>query len=119
VVLPLSTSLEKDGTFTSLDRTVQRVRAAVPAMGESKSGTEIMSMLSQRMGYGMDYRHASTVMTEIAQVAQSYGGVTYARLERGGLSSPVESYADKGTPVLTIDGSGYASLNPTFVTVAD
>ncbi|CAN5374569.1 formate dehydrogenase subunit alpha [soil metagenome] len=119
VVLPLSTSLEKDGTFTSLDRTVQRVRAAVPAMGESKSGTEIMSMLSQRMGYGMDYRHASAVMTEIAQVAQSYGGVTYARLERGGLSSPVESYADKGTPVLSIDGNGYASLNPSFVTVAD
>jgi predicted molibdopterin-dependent oxidoreductase YjgC len=116
VVLPLSTSLEKDGTFTSLDRTVQRVRAAIPALGESRNGVEIMSHLSQRMGYGMEYRNASAIMTEIAQVAPTYAGVTYARLERGGLSAPVTSFADKGTPILTVDGNGFVSLNPSFVT---
>ena len=39
IVLPEGDALEKDGTFTSFDRTVQRVRAAVPPMGESKAGT--------------------------------------------------------------------------------
>ena len=36
VVLPMAMSMEKDGTFTAFDRTVQRVRAAVPAMGEAR-----------------------------------------------------------------------------------
>jgi formate dehydrogenase major subunit len=85
-------------------------------MGESRNGVEIMTHLSQRMGYGMDYRHTSAVMTEIAQVAPTYAGVTYARLERGGLSAPVSSFADPGTPILTVDGNGYASLHPSFVT---
>ncbi len=45
VVLPKAVALEKDGTFTSFDRTVQRVRAAVPAMGESKPVHEAISLL--------------------------------------------------------------------------
>lgn len=118
IVLPLATSLEKDGTFTSLDRTVQRVRASIPAMGESKTGIEIMSMLSQRMGYAMNYPHASAVMTEIAQLTAPYGGVNYARLERGGLPTPVTSYNDRGSSILTVDGAGYASLNPSLISTS-
>ena len=117
VVLPLSSSLEKDGTFTSVDRTVQRVRAAIPAMGEAKSSVEIASLLSQRMGYGMDYRHASAVMTEIARLTETYGGVTYARLERSGLSTPVTSFADSGTPVLSVGGDGKGSLHPSLISL--
>ena len=115
VVLPLATNLEKDGTFTNVDRVVQRVRAAIPAMGEAKSAVEAMSMLSVRMGYGMTYTHASTVMNEIADNVEDYGGVTYARLERGGLSVPVTSVADAGASILVADGSGRAAIRPTLV----
>ncbi len=115
IVLPKATYLEKDGTFTSLDRTIQRVRAAVPAMGESKSLVETIALLSQRMGYGLDLQHPAQIMTEIAILAPTYGGVTYARLERGGLSAPVSSFVDQGAPILQANGEGLVSLNPKLI----
>ena len=39
VVLPMTMSMEKDGTFTSFDRTVQRLRAAVPPWARPKMGS--------------------------------------------------------------------------------
>ena len=101
IVLPKSQSLEKDGTFTSFDRTVQRVRAAVPGIGESRGVVDTISALANRMGYAMEYSHPAQVMLEIAQVVPDYAGVTYARLERGGLSVPVDSFMSPGTPLLS------------------
>jgi predicted molibdopterin-dependent oxidoreductase YjgC len=115
VVLPKATSLEKDGTFTSFDRTIQRVRAAVPAMGEAKSIVDTISLISQRMGYGLDNPQPAQVMKEIAYLVPAYGGVTYARLERGGLSAPVVSFVDQGSPILAADGDGFVRLNPSLI----
>ncbi|MDQ2655043.1 MAG: molybdopterin-dependent oxidoreductase [Chloroflexota bacterium] len=99
-ILPLAMSLEKDGTFTSYDRTVQRLRTAVPPMGEAKTITDVLSRLSRRMGYAMTYRNSAHIMDEIARLAPGYGGITYARLERNGVSAPTLSYSDAGTPIL-------------------
>jgi predicted molibdopterin-dependent oxidoreductase YjgC len=118
VVLPRSMSLEKDGTFTNLDRTVQRVRAAVPAAGESKSGLEIVTLLSKRMGYDFNVSTPAELMIEISRLVGDYAGVTYARLERGGLNVPVTSIADAGTPILTAGADGYARLSPHLISAA-
>jgi formate dehydrogenase major subunit len=115
VVLPKATSLEKDGSFTSFDRTVQRVRAAVPALGEAKSIVETVSLLSQRMGYGLENQHPAQIMAEIALLTSAYGGVTFARLERGGLTVPVSSFVDQGAPILRPNADGFASLNPRLI----
>jgi predicted molibdopterin-dependent oxidoreductase YjgC len=104
VVLPMSMSLEKDGTFTAFDRTVQRLRAAIPPMGEAKSGIDIFSLLARRMGYGMAYRGPAQVMDEIAKLVPGYGGIIYARLERHGVPTPTRSYGDEGTPILPVTG---------------
>jgi formate dehydrogenase major subunit len=112
VVLPMSMSMEKDGTYTSFDRTVQRLRAAVPPMGEAKDGIEIFSRIARRMGYGMGYRGPARVSDEIAKLVPGYGGVTYARLERHGVHAPVTSYIDAGTPLLSPAGDGAARLTP-------
>lgn len=115
IVLPKAMSLEKDGTFTSFDRTVQRVRAAVPTMGEAKSVNDAITMLGERMGYGVGQAHPSLVMSEIAKLNPEYGGVTYARLERNAVNTPVASYADPGTQILLAGPDGRASLSPAFV----
>ena len=78
----MAMSMEKDGTYTSFDRTVQRLRAAVPPMGEAKDGIDIFSRIARRMGYGMTYRGPARVADEIAKLVPGYGGITYARLER-------------------------------------
>ena len=110
IALPLALAMEKDGTFTSFDRTVQRVRAAVPAIGEAKGGVEILGLLARRLGYNLDHRHPAAVMTELTRLVPGYGGVTYARLERNGLNVPVSSFTDAGTPLLTPGPDGTASL---------
>jgi predicted molibdopterin-dependent oxidoreductase YjgC len=118
IVLPKAMSLEKDGTFTNLDRTVQRVRIAVPPIGESRSGVDIISSLARRMGYDLEYPHAAQVMAEISRLVPDYAGVTYARLERDGVNVPVESYADPGSPILTADPDGLARLSPSLIATA-
>lgn len=112
VVLPMAQSLEKDGTFTNFDRTVQRVRAAVPPMGEAQNGIEIVSEVARRMGYDLPAVHASRVMSDIAKVVPGYAGVTYARLERGGVVTPNSSLTDSGSSILFADSS-----RPQIVTV--
>jgi formate dehydrogenase major subunit/formate dehydrogenase alpha subunit len=97
--------LEKDGTMTAFDRTVQRLRAAIAPMGEAKSGIEIVARLARQMGYRLDDRHPSQIMNEIAQLTPGYRGITYARLERGGIVVPAGS-TEGGTPIL--DGSELA-----------
>ncbi|MDQ2682561.1 MAG: molybdopterin-dependent oxidoreductase [Chloroflexota bacterium] len=114
VVLPKAVALEKDGTFTSFDRTVQRVRAAVPAMGEARPVYDFVSLLADRMGYGLTVRPASQWMSEIGNLVPFFGGVTYARLERDGIPAPSTSYADPGTPILTDGADGQAHLSLAF-----
>jgi formate dehydrogenase major subunit len=114
VVLPMAMSLEKDGTFTSFDRMVQRVRAAVPPMGEAKGLVDIFALLSRRLGYNLTYRNSAQVMDEISRLVPGYGGITYARLERHGVSVPTRTYADAGTPILEPG----AALTPELVPAA-
>ena len=116
IVLPLALNLEKDGTFTNFDRTVQRVRAAVPAMGESRSEVEILSMVSRRMGYGLQADHPSRIMAEISHVVPGYAGVTYARLERGGIVTPVTTLGEQGATILTANPQSLRPLQPRLMT---
>jgi predicted molibdopterin-dependent oxidoreductase YjgC len=118
MVLPKSVYLEKDGTFTNFDRTVQRVRATAPAMGESRTISDAVSMLAERMGYGLPAMPASQIMAEIGRLVPSYGGVTYARLERSGAITPVISMMDSGMPILINGDDGRASFSPQFVATA-
>ena len=69
-------------------------------MGEAKTITDVLSRLSRRLGYAMTYRNSAHIMDEIARLAPGYGGITYARLERSGVSVPTMSYSDAGTPIL-------------------
>ena len=118
VVLPLALNLEKDGTFTNFDRTVQRVRAAVPPMGETRTVIEIISAVSQRMGYGLQASHPSQIMSEIARVVPGYGGVTYARLERGGVVTPVATLGEQGATILTANADSPRPLTPRLLAMS-
>lgn len=119
VVLPLAMNLEKDGTFTSYDRTVQRLRASVPAIGEARTVIEMLSDIAQRMGYAMHYSHPAEVMSEISRVVPGYGGVTYARLERGGIVTPAAQINDVSGTILHEGLQGqHTTIRPRYVSAA-
>ena len=100
VVLPAASFAEKDGTFTNTERRVQRVRKALDPPGQALPDWQILCRLARRLGYQMDYDHPSAIQDEIASLTPSYGGITYDRLERGGLQWPCPDSEHPGTPYL-------------------
>jgi formate dehydrogenase major subunit/formate dehydrogenase alpha subunit len=100
VVLPAAGFAEKDGTFTNTERRVQRVRKGVEPPGEARDDWAITADLSRRMGYKMQYADAPAIMAEIAALTPSYGGITWERLEAGGLQWPCPTPDHPGTPIL-------------------
>src|SRR4030043_1275786 len=68
VVLPAATFAEKDGTFTNTDRRVQKIRAAIKPVGESKPDWEIISALSKKINYDMHYKETHEIMGEAAEL---------------------------------------------------
>lgn len=50
VVLPVCSFAEKDGTYTNLEKRVQKIKKALPCYGESKPDLEIFTDLCERMG---------------------------------------------------------------------
>jgi formate dehydrogenase major subunit/formate dehydrogenase alpha subunit len=101
VVLPAACYAEKNGTFTSTERRVQRVRRAVAPPGAARSDWEILGELARRAGYqGMHYADAAAIMTEIARLTPSYAGINYQRIESLGLCWPCPDRTHPGTPIL-------------------
>ena len=103
VVLPAACFAEKDGTFSNTERRVQMVRKAVEAPGQAKADWEIISELSTKMGYPMNYATPEAIMKEINELTPSYAGITYDRLEKGGIQWPCPNATHPGTKFLHID----------------
>jgi len=100
VVLPGVSFAEKDGTFTSTERRVQRVRRAIDPIGMSKPDCKVITELSSYLGYEMDYASPGEIMDEIARLTPIYGGISYSRLEDKGLQWPCPSPDHPGTSYL-------------------
>lgn len=102
-VLPGRSWAEKDGTFTSTERRVQKLRRAVAVPGEAWADGESVCRLSALLGYPMSYEPAE-VMREIAELTPSYAGIDHARLDKGGIQWPCPLAGHPGTPILHADG---------------
>jgi predicted molibdopterin-dependent oxidoreductase YjgC len=88
VILPGVSFAEKDGTFTNMEKRVQRVRKAISPIGDSMPDWKILCDLSTKMGYPMGYQSPAEIMEEIASLVPFYAGVSYSNLEKGGIQWP-------------------------------
>ena len=102
VVLPGASFAEKDGTFTSTERRVQRVRKAIEPVNGCRPDWLVTSQIAQNMGArGFDYKNPHEIMDEINRLAPSFGGISYERLETcGSLQWPCPTPEHPGTPIL-------------------
>ncbi|MFW5923010.1 MAG: formate dehydrogenase subunit alpha [Planctomycetota bacterium] len=100
VILPAASFAERDGTYTSTERRIQRLRAALPPLEGVRADWKILCNLAERMGYGMDYDHPAQIQDEIASVTPIYGGIHYDRLGNDGLQWPCTDRDDPGTKFL-------------------
>ncbi len=75
VVLPASSSAEKSGTFTNVERRLQQLNKAEEPVGESKPDWAILKMVAAKMGSAMDYTSDRDIMKEIRSTVPLYAGL--------------------------------------------
>jgi len=98
VFLPAQSSFEKDGTFMNAERRVQRVRRTVGPVGASRSDLDILCDLAAALGHGgaFSYGGPEEVWDEVRSVWPDVRGISYTRLDEGGLQWPCRSDTDPG-----------------------
>ena len=106
VFLPAAAFAEKEGTFTSSERRVQRVRKAIEPPGLARPDWWITCELARRVAarLGLDvrgqfeYPDAAAVFDELARLTPFLGGLSHARLDReGGIQWPCPTADHPGT----------------------
>jgi len=81
VILPASPSLEKEGTFTSTERRIQRLYQVLEPLAGSRPDWQIVQDVANSLGAGWNYQHPSEIYDEMASLTPLFAGVTYERLE--------------------------------------
>jgi formate dehydrogenase major subunit len=100
VFLPGSSFLEKNGTFTNAERRISPVRKVMPALAGYEDW-EITQMLSNALGYPMNYSHPSEIMDEIARLTPTFTGVSFEKIDQlGSIQWPCNENAPQGTPTM-------------------
>ncbi len=97
VVLPATSYAEKDGTFTNTERRVQRVRKAIPPLSGSRVDWDIITDISRRMGYHMQYNSSEEIFDEMASLTPSYAGISYPKIDGLGVQWPCPTADHPGT----------------------
>ncbi|HAZ10711.1 MAG: formate dehydrogenase subunit alpha [Omnitrophica bacterium GWA2_41_15] len=100
VILPATCFAEKDGTFTNTERRIQRINKAVLPPSGTMPDIEIMAEVSKRIGYDLGSVLPEDIMQEIASLTPIYAGISYSRLEKGGIQWPCPSQDHPGTKYL-------------------
>jgi predicted molibdopterin-dependent oxidoreductase YjgC len=112
VVLAAAAAAEKDGTFTNVERRIQRLRAVVPPAGVSRPDWSILAELGRRITARLgkpvkfDYAGPGDVLSEISRAIPDYGGISFAKIDAGGVQWPCPSADQEGTPYLFEFGFG-------------
>ncbi|UCC72552.1 MAG: molybdopterin-dependent oxidoreductase [Gemmatimonadota bacterium] len=121
VVLPIASHAECEGTCTSADGRVQRVRPCASPPGSARPGWLVLAELSARLDLPSQFGSAGEVLAEICHVIPAYQGLDHRALDHGwgavvapkSDARPVESFpqvagaqraAGDGSYLLTLDG---------------
>ena len=80
VLLPAQAFTEREGTFTSGERRVQRFYQAVPVTGDAKADFAITSQIARHMGVILEGTSVSAVFDILAESVKSFEGLNYAKL---------------------------------------
>jgi formate dehydrogenase major subunit len=100
VLLPGTSFLEKDGTFTNAERRINRVRP-VMAPRTGKHEWQIVAEIAALMGSPMPYESSSQIMDEIAATTPTFTGVSFELLDKvGSLQWPCNAEHPLGTETM-------------------
>jgi len=82
IVLPAQSWAEREGTFTSGERRVQRYYPAIQPIGEARPDWQILVQIGERVGLGKPAFAASLVFRDLAKAVPQYKEMDYRALAR-------------------------------------
>ena len=91
VILPATSYLEKDGSYTNTDRRVQLGRKVMEPPGQARADWQIVQDIARRIGLDWNYGAPSEVFDEMVELMPSYKNLSYSNL---GLSGKLYPNAD-------------------------
>jgi len=117
VILPASSYLEKDGTYTNTDRRVQLGRKVFDPPGNARVDWEIVQEIAQRLGLDWSYESPREVFDEMVPLMPDYANLNYDNLGSSGKLYPVEDPDNSDGTVVLFDeqfntADGLAHLVP-------
>ncbi len=116
VVFPAAAWSEDDGTFSSSERRVNRVRTVKTPPGDARPNWWIIRELAKRMGQEWTSSSSQEIWdNEVSVLAPALGGIKYRRIETDGLQWPCPTEDHPGTAFLHRDGiftHGKGIFNP-------
>ena len=117
VILPATSYLEKDGTYTNTDRRVQLGRTVLDPPGEARPDWQITQDIANLMGLGWSYSSPREVFVEMVDLMPSYTNLSYDNLGSTGKLYPNSDPEHSDGTVVMFDerfntGDGLAHLVP-------
>lgn len=112
-VFPAQAFTEREGTFTSGERRVQRFYAALPATGDSKADFAITSMIAKQMGVILEGSSARVVFDLLSNSVESFADLNYEKLAQVKEQFPIVGRSDMyygGTTYENVKGLGVQLL---------
>ncbi len=102
VVFPASVGwAESEGTVTSSERRVQRVRTALTPPGQARDDVVILLELARRLGVDLGEPGPEELWDELRSLSPMHAGMRWDRLEsHGGLQWPCPDEEHPGSPFL-------------------
>ena len=99
VVLPLASFAEMNGTFTNIERRVQRVFPMMTVEDDERIPWKMFKSIASKLKIdGFEYKKSEDVFAEITGKIRNYNGMSYDLLENNGVQWP--SISGNTTPVL-------------------
>jgi NADH-quinone oxidoreductase subunit G len=80
VVFPAQSFIERQGSYTTGERRVQRFYPAVAAQGQARPDWLIAAQVGEKLGIKLESGSPAAVMDRIAGSIPDYGGITYQAL---------------------------------------
>jgi NADH-quinone oxidoreductase subunit G len=80
VVLPVQSFAERDGTYTNIERRVQRFYTGQGPLGEALPAWQVASRLGALLGYANEKLSAAAVMLDITRNVPEFEGCRYKNL---------------------------------------
>lgn len=94
VVLAAAAYTEREGTFTSGERRVQRYYPAVPRWAETKADYEIVAEIGKRLGLDLEAGAPTLVFDRLTAEIPSFAGLSYRKLAEVQPQWPIVGRAD-------------------------